>query len=111
MPILLLFIKFDLIFGNLFYYSFIFTIPAILVQLLIILQVYHEICGTNWLRLKYLVLAGLLLLTAHISSKDTSIVIIGYYLIWVLWSFYGRRGSLVNDLLFVFMIIYAENPF
>ena len=37
LPILLLFIKFDLdFFGNLFYYSFIFTIPVILIQLLII---------------------------------------------------------------------------
>ncbi|HHV25554.1 MAG TPA: hypothetical protein GXX65_14040 [Methanosarcina sp.] len=111
LPILLLFIKFDLdFFGNLFYYSFIFTIPAILVQLLIIFtSLSRDLWYEQLVAIKiFSVSSAFLLLTAHISSKRyTSIVIIGYYLIWVfLWSFYGRRGSLVNDLLlFVFMII------
>lgn len=111
LPIILLYTKFDIkFFGNLFYYSSWLIIPCFLIQL------YTVVIGksaTNWgeqvgLIIMFDIGSIFLLFTSHMSkNKYTTYVVIGYYLLWtILWSFYGRRGMLIeNVILLVFMII------
>lgn len=111
LPLILLFTKFELkFFGNLFYCSYILIIPAIIIQFYFILTGPSQ---ENWLEQTNMI--GImdigsffLLLTAHFSEKRSiSFLVLCYYLLWIiLWSFYGRRGALVNNLLLlVFMVI------
>lgn len=109
LPILLLFSKFDLkFFGNLFYYSYIVIIPAVIAQLIIISVLSRE----NWYEQSSIIgvfdiCSAFLLLTAHISKKrNISYLVLCYYLLWVfLWSFYGRRGALIQSLLLLTIMV------
>lgn len=111
LPLFLLFTKFNLdFFSDLFYYSFLFIVPGIIIQLLVILS---GLSPENWSGQSNLIkifdiCGAFLLLTAHISRKKyISYYVLCYYLLWILlWSFYGRRGALIqNMLLLIFMVI------
>ena len=111
LPLILLYIKFDLeFFGELFHVSFLFLIPSLIIQSLVLLI---NVSQTNWLAQSSLIGIFdiglvLLLLTAHIFRKKYIFYFaLCYYLLWVLlWSLYGRRGMLVNSVfVLLFMVI------
>jgi hypothetical protein len=118
LPVFLLYTRFDLeFFSYLFYYSFLFIIPSLIIQLFIIAT---SISTSMWLeQVGYILIfnvgTSFLLLTAHISKKKYIFYIVLFYsLLWVfMWSFYGRRGMLIESIvLLVFMIIIRlRSPF
>jgi hypothetical protein len=117
-PLLILYTKFDIEF---FSYYFHFTYKLIILALVIQLSViFLGISREDWYEQTHRIGifdigSGLLLLMAHISrKKQISYVILLYFIIAVfIFSYYGRRGPLVeNLLLMVFMIILRiRSPF
>ena len=118
LPLVLLFTKFDLDFlRQYFHYIYILIIPALLIQLSIVV---FGISQQEWYEQTHRILifdigSSFLLLTAHLSrKKHISYFIYFYFLIWtILWSAYGRRGMLIESVLFfIFMIfIRLRSPF
>lgn len=111
LPLVLLYTKFDLeFFGELFHIAFIFLIPALIIQSLVLVL---NVSQTNWMAQSSLIgifdiCVVFLLFTAHISRKKYIFYLaLCYYLLWILlWSLYGRRGMLVNSILvLIFMVI------
>lgn len=116
LPLILLFTRFDLeFFGDLFRISFLFLIPSLIIQTLVLLI---NVSQTNWLAQSTLigifdVCIVFLLFTSHIVRKKYIFYFaLCYYLLWILlWSLYGRRGMLVNSifiLLFMLTIRYRS---
>lgn len=112
-PVFLLLSKFDLdFFSYFFHYSSVLIIPALFIQIYIALFTIspspeNYIDQENFIHV-FDIGSGLLLLTAHISRKKyVSYAVILYYLLWiVMYSVYGRRGELLNVIVFViFMFI------
>jgi len=118
LPALILFTKFDFdFFRDMFKYSFIFLIPAILLQLYFI---FFNLSPIKWYeQLEAISIfstgASFLLLIAHISSKRyVSLASIGYYLLLILlFIAYGRRGGVMTSILFLFfmIILRLKSPF
>jgi hypothetical protein len=113
LPILLIYAKFNLeFFSHWFRYSFVFLIPAIVIQLYIIQFTIDP--GTWWRQKSFILVfdigSKLLLLTAHISKKKyISYTVLLYYLLWIfIWSVYGRRGALVNNLILLIFMIFMR---
>jgi hypothetical protein len=110
LPILVLFTKFDLdFFKDFFYYSFVLLIPTIIVQLYIILI---SISQLNWVEQVTAVgifdIGGLfLILTVHfLKKKYASTLVMIYFLLMIfMWSYYGRRGMLVESALILFFML------
>jgi hypothetical protein len=111
LPVFLLYTRFDLeFFSYLFYYSFLFIIPSLIIQLFIIAtsistSMWVEQVGYIWI---FNVGSSFLLLTAHISKKKyVFYIVLLYSVLWVfMWSFYGRRGMLIESIvLLIFMVI------
>lgn len=111
LPLFLLYSKFDLeFFGNLFYYSFLLLIPALMIQLyFVIFSLSPEIWGeqASTIRLFDLGLTFLLFLSHITKKRNVFYVVLCYNLIWIyMWSVYGRRGMLVESMItLIFMII------
>lgn len=110
LPVIILFTRFDIkFFGKLFYYSYVLMYPTLIILFLIILT---GLSRENWseqVRLIRIFDIGslFLLMTAHISKKRSvyTLVLI-YYLLWIfLWSYYGRRGMLMESMMILIMTI------
>ncbi len=111
LPLLILYTRFDIkFFGHLFHYLSILIIPCLMIQVYTILITKSQINWGEQVGLITLFDIGsvLLLFTAHISQKKyLSYFIIVYFLLWfILWSFYGRRGMLIeNVIMLAFFIV------
>jgi hypothetical protein len=109
-PIIILFTKFDLeFFNDYFYYCFILIIPAILIQLFVILtgisidKWSEQVNGIGIFDLG----SGFLLLTAHLAKKRyifNSALIYAVLMIF-LFAQYGRRGMVTEYMLLIFFMI------
>lgn len=118
LPLIILYTKFDLdFFANLFYYSSIFIIPAVIIQVIVIgfgLSRDNWIEQSGWIRL-FDICSPFLLLTAHFSKKKSVFyIVLVYYLMWTfLWTYYGKRGMLIDNILFLGFMIFLRlrSPF
>lgn len=110
-PLFILYSEFNLqFFSTYFYYCSILIIPALIILLYILLL---RISVDTWMEQTltigiFDIGSSFLLLSSHFSKKKyTTSIVTGYFLLMiVLWSFYGRRGMLIETiLLLVFMIL------
>ena len=110
LPLFLLYTKFDLeFFSYFFHYAFLFLIPGIIIQVYVIL---FTISQEFWIEQNILIgtfdLGSVFLLfTAHISKKKyIYYIVLCYFLLWIfMGSFYGRRGMLIENSMFLFIMI------
>ena len=113
LPIIILFTRFDLsFFRDYFHYSFLLLLPAIVMQFSVLM---YGVSQTNWSEqagriLVFDIGSSFLLMTAHFSRKKyVSYIIIFYFIIWIfLWSAFGRRGMLVELILFFTFMIFIR---
>lgn len=110
LPVIILFIKFDLnFFGNLSRYATVLMVPVLF---LLFYTFLFELDQSRWLeqfeRINIFNLAsGFLLLTAHLFKKKliSTIMILYYILSITLALIYGRRGVVISGLLLIFFMI------
>jgi len=117
-PILLMFIKFDVKFFHIiFNYTSILIFPVAFILIVILLFARSQEKWLEQFELINLFNIGsyFLLLTAHYSRKrHVSLIVISYYLIYIILALiYGRRGVVISSLLLLsFMIlIRLRSPF
>jgi hypothetical protein len=104
LPVFLLFTYFDLeFFRRLFKYSYLLIIPAILIQIFIILSgISVDECDEQTSRIAIFDLSsGFLLLTAHLSKKKyvSALALIYSFVMIIMLTQYGRRGLLIENML------------
>lgn len=110
LPLLILFTRFDIKFFTVYFKlgSALITISLIL-QLLVIFTGMDRI---SWFEQTSRIFifdigSGLILLTAHLHSKKyISYIIICYFVIYIfLWSYFGRRGMIIEYVLMLLMML------
>lgn len=110
LPLLILFSKFNLDFFRYYFtFTFLFLIMATMIQVYII---YSGIDSTRWFEQTSRIFifdigSGFLLLTSHLARKKyVSYLVIFYIICFVfMWTFYGRRGMLVEYSLLLIMMV------
>jgi len=118
LPIIIFFTRYDIVF-----FSYLFGIAYKLIGVAIFFQLTIVLLGIspeNWLEQTHRIGifnlgSGFVLLLSHIIKRKrvSNIIILFYLLMIVLYSFYGRRGALIDHVLFlVFMVIMRlRSPF
>ena len=111
LPLIILFTKFDIKFFKVYlHFAALLIIPALLLQLFIIIS---GMDTSSWFEQTTRIFifdigSSLVLLTAHLYSKKyVSYFIIVYFILFIfLWSFFGRRGMIIEyTLIFLMMLI------
>ncbi len=110
LPIILLYTKFDLdFFSELYRYSYILIIPTVVIQLVVILSgLSQEDWSMQSSMIRLLdISVFLLLFTGHLIRKKYIFnLALLYFLIWlILWAYYGRRGMMIDNLLFILFMV------
>lgn len=108
LPLFLLYTRFNLaFFSRFFYYSFLFIIPAALIQVIIIPGLSVQNLHENIQRIGIFDIgSSFLLLTAHISKRKyiSAFALLYFFLMIILSILWGRRGMLIEyGLLLIFM--------